>query len=141
MRRYRTPAISPVSAAAGCRHNGTTARLSPSFCGRRLLRVTGTSATSFPAAFHSPPAVDGLHVPLLRVVYGLSLDMGAEVVAALGVARCRTARCRSQKVLHQPPGNGPAKDTLYIPADGRKHLQAEGGKQDLYTYQAWGGGK
>ena len=28
--------------------------------------------------------------------------MGAEVVAALGVARCRTARCRSQKVLHQP---------------------------------------
>ena len=41
---------------------------------------------SFPAAFHSPPAVDGLHVPLLRVVYGLSLDMGAEVVAALGVA-------------------------------------------------------
>ena len=75
------------------------------------------------------------------VVYGLSLDMGAEVVAALGVARCRTARCRSQKVLHQPPGNGPAKDTLYIPADGRKHLQAEGSKQDLYTYQAWGGGK
>ena len=74
-------------------------------------------------------------------VYGLSLDMGAEVVAALGVARCRTARCRSQKVLHQPPGNGPAKDTLYIPADGRKHLQAEGSKQDLYTYQAWGGGK
>ncbi len=94
---------------------------------------------AFPAAFHSPPAVDGLHVPLLRVVYGLSLDMGAEVVAALGVARCGPARCRSQKVLHQPPGNGPAKDTLYIPADGRKYLQAEWGKQDLYTYQAWGG--
>ena len=51
MRRYRTPVISPVSAAAGCRHNGTTARLSPSFCGRRLLRVTGTSATSFSSSF------------------------------------------------------------------------------------------
>ena len=51
MRRYRTLAISPVSAAAGCRHNGTTARLSPSFCGRRLLRVTGTSATSFSSSF------------------------------------------------------------------------------------------
>ena len=51
MRRYRTPVISPVSAAAGCRHNGTTARLSPSFCGRRLLRVIGTSATSFSSSF------------------------------------------------------------------------------------------
>ena len=28
------------------------------------------------------------------------------------------------------------RQTLYIPADGRKHLQAEGSEQDLYTYQA-----
>lgn len=54
MRRYRTPTISPVSAAAGCRHNGITARPSPSFCGRRLLRVTGTSATSFSSSFPFP---------------------------------------------------------------------------------------
>ena len=54
MRRYRTPVISPVSAAVGFRHNGITARPSPSFCGRRLLRVTGTSATSFSSSFPFP---------------------------------------------------------------------------------------
>ena len=35
----------------------------------------GLLRQAFPAAFHSPPAADGLHVPLLRAVYGLSLDM------------------------------------------------------------------
>ncbi len=36
--------------------------------------------------------------------------------------------------------HGPAKDTYTLPADGGNILSC-GGKQELYTYQAWGGGK